>query len=95
MTIMFKHFSGERIVTVSAVVIYNVEQVTDMFIVVPKSHKHELGEIITFFKSMNNYWWSDTMMRLLHPETFVNLLAKLIVLFKDNGFKFLEDAPYD
>lgn len=78
---------------VDANVIYNTEQVTDMFIVLPKSYKHELGEIITFFRTINNFWWSDTMIRLLHPETFFNLLARLIILFKDKQFKFLEEPP--
>lgn len=78
---------------VDATVIYNTQQVNDMFIVLPKICKHELGEIITFFRTMNNYWWSDTMLRMLHPETFVNLLAKLIILFKDKHFKFLEEPP--
>lgn len=80
---------------VDATVVYNTDQVTDMFIVLPRSYKRELGEIITFFKTLNNYWWSDTMVRLLHPETFINLLARLIILFKDKQFKFLEEPPAD
>lgn len=95
MNIMFKHVRGEMSVTVEATVIYNVDHVTDMFIVLPKSYTHELGEIINFFRSVNNYWWSDAMMRLLHPETFVNLLGILTVLFKDHQFRFLEDSPHD
>ncbi len=92
---MFKHVRSNASVNVAATVIYNTDHITDMFIVLPKCYTHELGEIITFFKSINNYWWSDAMVRLLHPETFVNLLARLTILFKDLGFKFLEDAPHD
>ncbi|HWB25194.1 MAG TPA: hypothetical protein VG738_06930 [Chitinophagaceae bacterium] len=95
MNITFKHVRGGNVVTVAATVIYNIEQVTDMFIVLPKSYTHELGDIITFFRTVNNYWWSDTLVRMLHPESFRNLLAKLIIVFKDFGFKFLEDAPDD
>jgi len=93
MNVTFKHVRDNKTVDVAAAVIYNVEQVTDMFIVLPKAYTHELGEIITFFRSVNNYWWSDTMVRMLHPETFVNLLAKLIILFKEWQFKFLDEPP--
>ena len=93
MNITFKHIRDDKAVAVDATVIYNVDQVTDIFIVLPKSYTHELGDIITFFRSINNYWWSDTMVRLLHPETFINLLAKLIILFKDLEFKFLDEPP--
>jgi len=95
MNITFKHVRGNKPVLVDATVVYNTDQVTDMFIVLPRSYKRELGEIITFFKTLNNYWWSDTMVRLLHPETFINLLARLIILFKDKQFKFLEEPPAD
>lgn len=93
MNITFKHIRGNKPVDVTASIIYNTEQVTDMFIVLPKSYTRELGEIITFFRSDNNYWWSDTMVRMLHPETFINLLAKLIIFFKHLGFKFIETPP--
>ncbi len=92
---MFKHVRGNTSVNVAATVIYNTDQVTDMFIVLPQSYTYELGEIITFFRSINNYWWSDAMVRFLHPETFVNMLGRLTILFKDLGFRFLEDAPND
>jgi len=95
MNVMFKHVRGETTVTVTATVIYNIEQVTDMFIVIPKTYTGELGEIINFFRSENDYWWSDTMLRAFYPETFANLLGSLTIMFKDYGFKFLEDAPYD
>lgn len=93
MNITFKHVRGNKTVDVAATIVYNVDQVNDMFIVLPKTYTHELGEIITFFKSVNNYWWSDTMVRLLHPESFINLLAKLIILFKEWQFKFLDEPP--
>ena len=93
MNVTFKHVKGDNVVTVAASVIFNVDQVTDMFIVLPKSYTHELGEIITFFKTFNNYWWTDSMMRLLHPDTFTNLLARLIILFKGLNFNFLEEPP--
>jgi len=95
MNVTFKHVRGAEPVDVTATVIYNTEQVTDMFIVLPKSYTRELGDIIIFFRSVNNYWWSDSMVSLLHPETFTNLLAKLIILFKHLGFKFLEHPPGD
>ncbi len=93
MRIIFNHVKGETAVPIPAVVVSNTQQITDMFIVVIKSHTHELGEIISFFKSINNYWWSDSLIRLSYPITFANLLSNLSVLFKDRQFRFLEDAP--